>query len=75
MGCTTTPEGDGKLTRLVRRDARIVEPLARVALEKVLREHPIYQLDAHRSAEEAKTIRHLRSVPTDGSELVLEVGL
>ena len=53
----------------------LLERAARSAAEEVLRRHPIYRLDAARSEKEGKAIRHLRSVHTDGQDLVLEVGL
>ena len=70
------PDGSGRAARLLAHasDAAL-ERMARVALEEVLRRHPIYRLDANRSEREAKAIRHLREAHIDGKDLVLRVGL
>ncbi len=68
---------DPKVTELVL-DAEskpLLERACRSAVELLLRTHPVYRLDANRSAKEAKAIRHLRSVHVEDEHLVLEVGL
>ena len=44
------------------------------AIAELLRDHPLYRLDARRSEREAKAIRHLRSAHIRGQDLVLTVG-
>lgn len=58
------PEGTRHLSRAV----------AREAIVELLRDHPLYRLDARRSEREAKAIRHLRSAHIRGQDLVLTVG-
>ncbi len=73
----SSAEGHGVLTRLASKleDHVVVDAAARAAIAELLRHHPIYRLDARRSAREAKAIRHLRSVRVDGDDLVMVVGL
>lgn len=47
---------------------------ARAAIEELLRDHPLYRLDARRSEREAKAVRHLRSAHIRGQDLILTVG-
>lgn len=73
------PSGDGSLATAMS-DAsaalghELVEEAAHVALEELLEHQPIYRLDPRRK-NDAKAIRHLRSVRVDGQDLVLEVAL
>jgi hypothetical protein len=73
------PEGDGTLSRSVVRATdtlgnALVERAMRSVATEVVRREPLYRLDANRSKKEAKAIRHLRSVHTDGDDIVLEIG-
>jgi len=62
-----------RVNRLV--DSATLEHLARAGAEQALRLRPIYRLDAARSENEARAIRHLRSLHVRNDALLIEVGL
>jgi hypothetical protein len=56
-------------------DSATLDHLARAGAEQALRQRPIYRLDAARSENEARAIRHLRALHVRNDALLIEVGL